>query len=116
MAVPQSGSRRSPLRAGTTATGLRYGRPAVPVPFAQDQPFWARRLRALGTAPAILPAKKLRADRLADALTTVTTSSTLAEHAAEISARLQNDDAVAAAARLIRRLIDDDAKAGELTP
>jgi sterol 3beta-glucosyltransferase len=102
--------------AGTTAAGLRYGRPAVPVPFAQDQPFWAHRLRALGTAPAVLPANKLRADRLADALTTVTTNPTFAEHAADIGARLRNDDAVAAAARLIRRLVNEDATAADLTP
>jgi UDP:flavonoid glycosyltransferase YjiC (YdhE family) len=102
--------------AGTTATGLRYGRPAVPVPFAQDQPFWAHRLLALGAAPAVLPAKRLRADRLADALTTATTDSSFAEHAADVGARLANDDSVAAAARLIRRLIDEDATAADLTP
>jgi UDP:flavonoid glycosyltransferase YjiC (YdhE family) len=102
--------------AGTTAAGLRYGRPAVPVPFAQDQPFWAQRLRALGTAPAVLPAKGLRADRLADALTTATTDSTLAGRATDIGARLANEDSIAAAAKLIRRLIDEDAKAGDLTP
>jgi UDP:flavonoid glycosyltransferase YjiC (YdhE family) len=102
--------------AGTTATGLRYGRPAVPVPFAQDQPFWAHRLRALGTAPAVLPAKRLQADRLADALTTVTTNPIFTKHAADIGARLATEDSVAAVARLIRRLFDEDAKAGDLTP
>src|SRR5262249_15053916 len=102
--------------AGTTATGLRYGRPAVPVPFAQDQPFWAHRLRALGTAPAVLPARKLRADQLANALTTATTNSTFAEHAADIGARLANEDWVAAAPGLIGRLIDEDARAGDPTP
>jgi UDP:flavonoid glycosyltransferase YjiC (YdhE family) len=53
---------------------------------------------------------------LADALTTVTTNSTFAEHAADIGARLANEDSVAATARLIRRIIDQDAKAGDLTP
>ncbi|MEV0502130.1 glycosyltransferase [Streptomyces spectabilis] len=55
--------------AGTTAAGLRAGVPAVPVPVAADQPFWAGRLTALGAAPAVIPYKKLTAERLADALT-----------------------------------------------
>jgi UDP:flavonoid glycosyltransferase YjiC (YdhE family) len=53
---------------------------------------------------------------LADALTTATTDSSFAEHAADVGARLANDDSVAAAARLIRRLIDEDATAADLTP
>ncbi|WP_030671663.1 glycosyltransferase [Streptomyces sp. NRRL B-1347] len=55
--------------AGTTAAGLRAGVPAVPVPVAADQPFWAARLVALGAAPTAVPFKRLTAERLADALT-----------------------------------------------
>lgn len=54
--------------AGTTAAGLRAGVPAVPVPFAWDQPFWARRLHDLGVAPEVVPAKRLTGKRLAAAI------------------------------------------------
>jgi UDP:flavonoid glycosyltransferase YjiC (YdhE family) len=90
--------------AGTTAVGLRHGRPVVPVPFGQDQPFWARRLRELGAAPVVIPAKKLRADRLADALVAATSDATFAERAAAIGARIAREDSVAAVDRLIRQL------------
>jgi sterol 3beta-glucosyltransferase len=51
--------------AGTTHEGLRWGRPTVICPAGVDQPFWARRLRALGVAPEALPLKRLDADSLA---------------------------------------------------
>ncbi|KUL42310.1 UDP-glucose--sterol glucosyltransferase, partial [Streptomyces sp. NRRL F-4489] len=48
--------------AGTTAAVLRAGLPSVPVPFTGDQPFWAARLAALGTATAPLPLTALTKD------------------------------------------------------
>ncbi len=50
---------------GTTADGLRAGKPAVIVPFTTDQPFWGRHLHRLGLSPAPIPPKKLTAQRLA---------------------------------------------------
>ncbi|MEM8600778.1 MAG: glycosyltransferase, partial [Bacteroidota bacterium] len=37
--------------AGTTAAGLRAGCPSVVCPFFGDQPFWGRRVHALGAGP-----------------------------------------------------------------
>ncbi len=51
--------------AGTTHEGLRWGRPTVICPAGADQPFWARRLHAIGVAPEALPLERLNADRLA---------------------------------------------------
>ncbi|MEV5240385.1 glycosyltransferase [Streptomyces cinnamoneus] len=53
---------------GTVGAGLRAGVPAVPVPLALDQPFWARRLTMLGLSPAYLDARRFTADRLTHAL------------------------------------------------
>ncbi|MEU1375461.1 glycosyltransferase [Streptomyces triculaminicus] len=53
---------------GTVGAGLRAGVPAVPVPLALDQPFWARRLTALGLSPAYINARRLTTDTLAAAL------------------------------------------------
>jgi sterol 3beta-glucosyltransferase len=78
--------------AGTTAAGLRAGVPAVPVPVLADQPFWARRLTALGAAPGPLPLSSLTADRLAAALSAVTTDPHYGARASAIAARLSTED------------------------
>ncbi|MFI8933917.1 glycosyltransferase [Streptomyces sp. NPDC053474] len=83
--------------AGTTAAGLRAGVPAVPVPVAADQPFWAARLTALGAAPAPVPFKKLTAERLADALT-----------------RAVHDGTHAAAAQAVARVMATEDGAGQV--
>ncbi|MFI8413864.1 glycosyltransferase [Paeniglutamicibacter gangotriensis] len=45
--------------AGSTAAGLRAGRPTLIVPFLGDQPFWGARIHALGAGPSPLAARKL---------------------------------------------------------
>ncbi len=50
--------------AGTVAAGLRAGIPQVIVPFMTDQPFWARRVHAVGAAPKPIKVKDLSVDRL----------------------------------------------------
>jgi sterol 3beta-glucosyltransferase len=78
--------------AGTTAAGLRAGIPAIPVPVLADQPFWARRLQALGAGTAPIPLPHLTADRLATALREATENPHLQARAAAISARLAAED------------------------
>ena len=64
--------------AGTTAAGLRAGIPNIVIPHAADQPFWGRRVQALGVGPAPIPIKKLIAPRLLAALAESETPSVLA--------------------------------------
>lgn len=54
--------------AGTTADALRAGRPQVVCPFTGDQPYWARRMCAIGVAPEPLPQSELSAARLRKAV------------------------------------------------
>ncbi|MEW6178703.1 MAG: glycosyltransferase [Chloroflexota bacterium] len=54
--------------AGTTAAVLRSGRPCVALPLAADQPFWARRLHAVGVCPPPLNADNLTAGQVSFAL------------------------------------------------
>ena len=44
--------------AGTTSAGLRAGIPNIVVPFTADQPFWGRRVHAIGAGPNPIPVKK----------------------------------------------------------
>ena len=54
--------------AGTTAAGLRAGVPSVVIPHMGDQPFWARRVHALGAGPNPIARKRLAVANLAAAL------------------------------------------------
>ncbi|CAK5273757.1 unnamed protein product [Mycena citricolor] len=54
--------------AGTTACGLRYGKPTVIVPFFGDQPFWGRMIADSGAGPEPIPHKALDGMRLAQAI------------------------------------------------
>ena len=58
--------------AGTTAAGLRAGRPAVVCPFGMDQVFWAWRVHELGVGSEPIPQARLTVARLAAAITLVT--------------------------------------------
>jgi UDP:flavonoid glycosyltransferase YjiC (YdhE family) len=83
--------------AGTVAAALRAGLPSVLVPFMADQPFWARRLFAVGAAPAPIPRKRLTAERLAAAIRAAVTDPQIRGRAAELGARVRADDGVARA-------------------
>lgn len=54
--------------AGTVAAGLRAGIPQVVVPFMTDQPFWARRVHAVGAAPKPILVRYLSVERLTRAI------------------------------------------------
>jgi UDP:flavonoid glycosyltransferase YjiC (YdhE family) len=68
--------------AGTSAAGLRAGIPQIGIPGLGDQAFWASRLRQLGVSAAIIPQRKLTADRLAEAIRT-----TLADREIQVAAQ-----------------------------
>ena len=87
--------------AGTTAAGLRAGVPNLVVPFAGDQPFWAKRVAALGVGPDPLPVNHLNADGLTAALRQALADHDLRRRAAEVGKRIQAEDGVGQAVRLI---------------
>lgn len=59
--------------AGTTAAGLRAGRPTIVVPFFGDQPFWAAMVERTGAGPKPVPIGELTVERLAEAFRTCDT-------------------------------------------
>ncbi|MEU3742562.1 glycosyltransferase [Streptomyces sp. NPDC032198] len=83
---------------GTVGAGLRAGVPALPVPLALDQPFWARRLTALGLAPTSLNARRLTARKLAEALHTTLHDERYRNRCLELSRIIGTEDGAAATA------------------
>lgn len=88
--------------AGTTAAGLRAGIPAIVVPHAADQPFWGRRVQALGVGPAPIPVKKLTLPRLLTALAGAESPAVIAA-AQALGREIRAEDGVRAAVRLIEQ-------------
>ncbi|KAG8739387.1 hypothetical protein FRC10_005679 [Ceratobasidium sp. 414] len=54
--------------AGTTAIGLRCGKPTIIVPFFGDQPWWASQIARRGAGPPPIHPKQLTAESLATAI------------------------------------------------
>jgi UDP:flavonoid glycosyltransferase YjiC (YdhE family) len=88
---------------GTTGFGLRAGVPSLVVPFGADQPYWGKRIADLGVGPKPVPYKHLSADRLAAAVHEAVTDSTMRQRAAELGAKLREEDGLGNAVQLIER-------------
>ncbi|MEV0593085.1 glycosyltransferase [Nonomuraea cavernae] len=86
--------------AGTTGTVLTAGVPGLICPFFSDQPFWGRRVAALGVGPPPLPIGELTAEALAARLRFVPK---YREKAARLGRLLRVEDGVKTALDLIER-------------
>ncbi|MDH5824472.1 glycosyltransferase [Luteimonas sp. RD2P54] len=80
--------------AGSTHAGLHAGRPTVVCPFFGDQPFWGRRVQALGAGPAPIPQRRLSAERLADAIGAATGDAGISAAAAATGGQLRAEHGV----------------------
>jgi sterol 3beta-glucosyltransferase len=94
--------------AGTTAAGLRAGRPTVICPFFGDQPFWGRRAHELGVGSKPIPQKKLTVARLAAALTEVTTNDGIRRSAEALGEKIRAEDGIGVAGAMIEGLVAPD--------
>lgn len=90
--------------AGTTAEGLRAGKPSVIAPFAFDQSFWGARIQAMGLGPAPVPQKKLTADRLAHAIDVAVTDLGMRQRAAACGQAIAAEDGVGNAVKVVRQV------------
>jgi sterol 3beta-glucosyltransferase len=87
--------------AGTTATGLRAGVPSIVIPFFGDQLFWGQRVANLGVGTAPIPRKKLTVELLAQAIDRAVTDPWLRQRAADLGTKIQTEDGIANAVRVI---------------
>jgi sterol 3beta-glucosyltransferase len=86
--------------AGTTAAGLRSGKPNITIPHMGDQLFWGKRVAAIGAGPDPIPVKQLTTQRLVAALERADDSA-LRARAQETGRLIQLEDGVGEAVRVI---------------
>ena len=92
--------------AGTVGATLRAGVPSICVPFGADQFFWADRVAKLKCGPAPLPARRLTAERLAEAIDATTREPTFKLSAARLSEQIGAEQGVERAVALIHAHLD----------
>lgn len=90
---------------GSTAAALRSGVPSLGLPSIADQPYWARRIAALGVGPDPLPARRAGVDELATAMRRMRDDEAMRRRAAELGRRLREEDGVREAVDVIERLL-----------
>ena len=91
--------------AGTTASGLRAGKPTLIVPFGGDQPFWGSRVHALGCGPRPIMRETLTVDRLTRGILDLVTRESYRVAAQELAERMRSEAGVRTAADIIEKEI-----------
>jgi sterol 3beta-glucosyltransferase len=86
--------------AGTTAAGLRAGIPNIVVPHGVDQPFWGKRVAAIGAGPTPIDLKKLSAAALTAAFAQAE-SPALRARAQAVGRLIRSEDGVGRAVQII---------------
>lgn len=89
--------------AGTTSAGLRAGIPQVVVPFMADQPFWGKRVHAIGVGSHPLLVKDISANQLMQAMVE-SESQTVCEQARVVSQFVRKDAGVLRAIDIIEKV------------
>jgi sterol 3beta-glucosyltransferase len=87
--------------AGTTGAGLRAGVPNLVVPFMADQPFWGRRVHALGAGPKPIPHRRLAVENLAKGIQRMINDQAMRESAADLGNRIRSEDGIERAINLL---------------
>jgi sterol 3beta-glucosyltransferase len=86
--------------AGTTSAGLRAGIPNIVLPFTADQPFWGRRVYAIGAGPRPILVKNLSTEKLVRAIVEAENQA-IRKRAHAIGQRIRSEDGVGQAVALI---------------
>ena len=92
--------------AGTTSAGLRAGIPNIVVPFTGDQPFWGRRVHAIGAGPKPILIKNLTVERLTRAIAEAS-SPAAGERAQAARRKMRGEDGASRAVELIESHVRD---------
>jgi len=91
--------------AGTTAAGLRAGKPTIICPFFGDQPFWGSRISELRVGPEPIPQKELTVENLATAIHVAVTDENMGRRAAALGEKIRIEDGVGRAVQFIEQAV-----------
>jgi UDP:flavonoid glycosyltransferase YjiC (YdhE family) len=91
--------------AGTTAAGLRAGRPTLIIPHLGDQPYWGRRVHALGVGAKPVPRHTLTEKALALGFRQITQDAAMRVRAQALGERIRAEDGIARAVAWINQWI-----------
>lgn len=86
--------------AGTTSAGLQAGIPNIVIPFTADQPFWGRRVYAVGAGPKPIYVNQFSVDKLMHVIVEAE-GKEIRKHAQAIGQSIGGEDGVKYAASLI---------------
>ncbi|CAG8279064.1 unnamed protein product [Penicillium salamii] len=101
--------------AGTTACGLKNGKPTAIVPFFGDQPFWGNMISRAGAGPSPIPYASLNFQRLTAAIQYCLTPQAR-EAANKISLKMHNEAGIDAAVDSFHRNLPMDRMRCALIP
>lgn len=88
--------------AGTTAAGLRAGKPTLICPVLADQPFWGRRIHQLGAGPRPLPLRSATPHTLARRILELISQEAYASASAAIGERIAAEDGAGNAVEVLQ--------------
>lgn len=91
--------------AGTTAAGLKAGKPTVIVPHLGDQPFWGERIVQLGLGPKPIARPKLTTTKLAEAIRQAINDHQIEQNAKIFAKELEKEDGLKQTIKLIEKNI-----------
>ena len=86
---------------GSTAAGFRAGIPSLAIPHIIDQFLWGNKISELGVGPEPIPARKVDAESLSDALERMGSDQTMHDKAAELGEKIRQEKGVEKAVGLI---------------
>ena len=92
--------------AGTTSAGLRAGIPNLVVPFTADQPFWGRRVHAIGVGPHPILVGNLSVAKLVRAITEAE-GDDIRKRAQTLGRVIRGEDGVSRAVDLLESHVQD---------
>jgi len=95
---------------GTVHAALQAGVPNIIVPFHSENFLWAHRVAELGLGIPPIRRKELSAERLAEAIQTVTSDREMQARALKMSQRIQAEDGVARAVEIIHQYVSTSLK------
>lgn len=98
--------------AGTTAAALRAGVPSLVVPFMADQPFWGRRVHALGVGPKPIFHHRLDVDNLTSSIRQMFDDHEMRQRVADLGERIRAEDGIGRAVDLLEQFAENGLNRG----